>query len=207
MSGPLPDERGALDQLEALLEGLKLDDNPRRKAIRDAARFVVERCGDDVSPYVLELATGAAPTRPSQPSLGVKARLLHPSARLPTYATEGASGLDLYAPGEAWVQGGRQATILLGIAIEIPPGFEGQLRPRSGMTKRGIVAMLGTIDSDYRGEVAVTLRNHGHSPYRVEAGDRIAQLVIAPVARVTLVEAAELSETARGAGGHGSTGR
>jgi dUTP pyrophosphatase len=131
----------------------------------------------------------------------------------PDYATEGAAGLDLcaavpddhplvLAPG-AW------AAIPTGLVLAIPPGHEGQVRPRSGLALAKGVTVLnapGTVDSDYRGEVRVLLINLGHAPFAVTRGMRIAQLVFAPVARAALAEVAELSTTERGEGGFGSTG-
>jgi len=125
-------------------------------------------------------------------------------------ATEHASGFDLHAcieDGEVEV-GPRPVVIGVGIALEVPPGFDAQVRPRSGLAKQGVLSTFGTIDSDYRGELMVTL--YTVSPditHTVRNGDRIAQLVIARLAEVALVVADELSSTSRGAGGHGSTGR
>lgn len=125
---------------------------------------------------------------------------------LPAYATAAASGLDLRAAADAAIAPGSVVRIPTGIALEIPEGYEGQVRPRSGMSLRGLPAILGTIDSDYRGEVGVLLHNLRPWPMHVSRGDRIAQLVIVPVARVRVVEVDELSETDRGDGGFGSTG-
>lgn len=142
--------------------------------------------------------------------LGV--RRLRPDATLPRYATEGAAGLDLAAALDASVEispGGR-AIVGTGIAIHLPRETEGQVRPRSGLAARHGVTVLnapGTIDEDYRGEVKVILINHGQSPFRIESGDRIAQLVVKPVLRVTVEETREEApQTERGAGGFGSTG-
>lgn len=142
----------------------------------------------------------------------LKVKKLDPRAKLPTYATDGSAGLDLYALEQIAWAGAEAAIIRTGIAVEIPPGYEGQIRGRSGMAfKYGVYTPhIGTIDSDYRGEIKVLLQigdapEHAHMI--VEAGDRIAQLIIAPVARVEVVEADELSETERGDGGFGSTGR
>ncbi len=130
---------------------------------------------------------------------------------LPAYATEGAAGLDLLAAVDSDVElrPAARAAIPCGIAIALPQGFEGQLRPRSGLALRDGVTVLntpGTIDSDYRGEVKAILVNHGDAPFRITRGLRIAQLVIAPVIRAELVECAELPASARGAQGFGSTG-
>ena len=129
---------------------------------------------------------------------------------LPHYASEGAAGLDLRAalPHGVVLGPGERALIPTGLRIAVPRGYEAQVRPRSGLALRhGIVLpnAPGTIDSDYRGEVQVILWNAGPEPFAVARGDRIAQLVIAPVARVELEES-DLDETPRGAGGFGSTG-
>ena len=130
---------------------------------------------------------------------------------LPAYETEGAAGLDLRAAigGPVTLAPGERALIPTGLAMQLPEGFEGQVRPRSGLALRHGVTVLnapGTVDSDYRGEVSVVLINHGSEPFTVTRGDRIAQLVIAPVTHARLSEVETLSETARGAGGYGSTG-
>jgi len=129
---------------------------------------------------------------------------------LPSYASEGAAGLDLRAalPSRLVLGPGERALIPTGLRLAVPAGYEAQVRPRSGLALRhGIVLpnSPGTIDSDYRGEVQVILWNAGPEPFAIERGDRIAQLVIAPVAHVELEESA-LDETPRGAGGFGSTG-
>jgi dUTP pyrophosphatase len=131
----------------------------------------------------------------------------------PSYASEGAAGLDLYAAlpaGQKLVlEPGARDLIPTGIEIALPAGYEAQVRPRSGLAvKQGVTVLNapGTVDSDYRGEVKVLLINHGGQPFEILRGMRIAQLVVAPVARATLVEVDELDETARGAGGFGSTG-
>lgn len=132
---------------------------------------------------------------------------------LPAYQSTSAAGLDLVAavPADAPVTilPHAAAAIPTGIAIALPEGFEGQVRPRSGLAARHSVTVLnspGTIDSDYRGEVAVILINHGSDPFSVVRGMRIAQLVIAPIAYATLKETQKLNETGRGSGGFGSTG-
>ncbi|MBE3109371.1 MAG: dUTP diphosphatase [Acidobacteria bacterium] len=141
----------------------------------------------------------------------LKVKRLRPGARLPERATEGSSGLDLFAciGGADHVQLGRKPVrVGTGIAIEFPRGFDVQVRPRSGLAARGVGVMLGTIDSDYRGEVLVTMHVFGDiEEYRIGNGDRIAQLVVTRLGNVDVVEAGELTETARGAGGHGSTGQ
>ena len=133
---------------------------------------------------------------------------------LPAYQSEQAAGLDLLAavPADAPVsiKPGERALIPTGIAIAVPAGTEGQVRPRSGLASRhgiGILNAPGTIDADYRGEVCVLLVNLGAEPFQIVRGERIAQLVVAPVLHARLVEAASLPETRRGAGGFGSTGK
>lgn len=130
---------------------------------------------------------------------------------LPAYATAGSSGLDLRAAVEAdrTIAPGARDLVPTGFGVAIPAGFEGQVRPRSGLAvQQGITTLNtpGTIDSDYRGEIRVLLINLGQEPVVVRRGDRIAQLVIAPVARVEASEAAELPATGRGSGGFGHTG-
>ena len=130
---------------------------------------------------------------------------------LPTYATEGSAGMDLVAAteGDVELQPGKRAVVPTGLSVELPPGFEAQIRPRSGLAANHGVTVLntpGTVDSDYRGEVKVILINLSGEPFCITRGMRIAQMVIARHERVELVERETLSETARGAGGHGSTG-
>ena len=133
---------------------------------------------------------------------------------LPAYQTAEAAGLDLMAavPEEAplTLAPGKYAMVPTGLAIALPPGHEAQVRPRSGLAAKHGVTVLnspGTIDADYRGEIRVILINHGEAPFVIRRGERIAQMVIAPVVQAALVPAASLSETDRGAGGFGSTGR
>lgn len=126
----------------------------------------------------------------------------------PTYATQGAAGADLRAAMDVTIDPGETMLVRTGIALEIPAGFEGQIRSRSGLAKIGIVVANspGTIDSDYRGEIGVLLRNDGRSAFHLVYGARIAQLVIAPVARAEFVRADDLSDTERDVDGFGSTG-
>jgi dUTP pyrophosphatase len=133
---------------------------------------------------------------------------------LPAYQTEHAAGLDLVAAvAEAaplTLAPGERVLVPTGLAIALPAGFEGQVRPRSGLAlKHGITVLNapGTVDADYRGEVSVVLINHGSESFVIRRGDRIAQLVIAPVHRVQLIPTLVLSETSRSTGGYGSTGR
>ena len=130
---------------------------------------------------------------------------------LPAYQTPGSAGLDLCAalPEAVRIEPGERRLLPTGLIFEIPAGFEGQVRPRSGLAlKHGIsiVNAPGTIDSDFRGEVGIVLINHGQEAYVVEPLSRIAQIVITRVEQVAIVEADSLTETSRGAGGYGSTG-
>lgn len=130
----------------------------------------------------------------------------------PAAASPESAGLDLRAAVEEplVLEPGERALVPTGWVIELPPGWEGQIRPRSGLAARHGITLLnspGTLDSDYRGEVKVLLIHHGEEPFTVHRGDRIAQLVVAPVAVVQLEEVDDLRETERGTGGFGSTGR
>jgi dUTP pyrophosphatase len=132
---------------------------------------------------------------------------------LPDYQSYLAAGLDLHAavPADAplVIEPGAWAAVPTGIALALPEGSEGQVRPRSGLAARHGVTVLnapGTVDADYRGEVKVLLINHGSEPFVIERGARIAQLVVAPVLRAALMESPDLGETGRGTGGFGSTG-
>jgi dUTP pyrophosphatase len=129
---------------------------------------------------------------------------------LPSYASEGAAGLDIVAAESLVLRPGHRHAVATGFSIAIPEGYEVQVRPRSGLAlKHGITCLNtpGTIDSDYRGEVKVILANLGNEPFEVIRGERIAQLVPAPVLKACFTEVENLDETARGAGGFGSTGR
>ena len=141
----------------------------------------------------------------------VKVKKLHPQAVIPAYMTEHAAGLDLCTVIEAPVvlAPGERTLLPTGLAMEIPPGFEGQVRPRSGLAlKKGIslVNSPGTIDADYRGEIGIIIINHGAEPVEFLPGDRVAQLIIAPVTQAILVEADELNDSVRSSGGFGHTG-
>jgi dUTP pyrophosphatase len=139
----------------------------------------------------------------------LKIKRIVADAKLPERATDGASGLDLCAflPDGDIVLGIDPVRVPTGIAIELPEGYDAQVRPRSGLSLKGIGVSFGTIDSDYRGEVLVTMWVFGsRREYTVRHGDRIAQLVIARLADLPVVEVDELSSSERGAGGHGSTG-
>ena len=143
----------------------------------------------------------------------IKLRRVRPSSLpLPRYQSADAAGMDLIADIEASLEivpMGR-AAVPTGIAMEIPPGFEGQVRPRSGRALEEGLTLInspGTVDADYRGEIKVLLVNLGSAPIAVRRGDRVAQLVIAPVARAELIEVEELGPSSRGSGGFGHTGR
>ena len=132
---------------------------------------------------------------------------------LPSYQSKGAAGLDLIAAVDTQrpltLAPGARALIPTGLTLELPAGFEAQVRPRSGLALNYGIAVLnspGTIDSDYRGEVGVILANLGHAPFEIRRGERIAQLVVLPVASAELIEVASASVTERGEGGFGSTG-
>jgi dUTP pyrophosphatase len=142
----------------------------------------------------------------------VQIRRLRPDAIVPRYQTAGAAGMDLHAAIDAPIElaPGARAAVGTGLALAIPRGLEGQVRPRSGLAREHGVTIVnapGTIDSDYTGQVTVLLVNLGTQVVRIEPGQRVAQLVIAPVVQAELVEVDALPETARGAGGFGSTGR
>ncbi len=133
-----------------------------------------------------------------------------PPLELPRYETAGAAGLDLRADEPFSLAPGERRLVPTGLSLEIPPGHEGQVRPRSGLAARhgvGMVNAPGTVDSDYRGELQVILVNHGREPVSFARGERIAQLVIAPVVRAELELVETLSDTSRGHGGFGSTGK
>lgn len=142
----------------------------------------------------------------------VRIKRVRPAAAIPCYQTEHAAGVDLHAALEApfTLHPGERALVPTGIAMEIPPGFEGQVRPRSGLALRHGIALVnspGTIDADYRGEIGVIMINLGNEPFSIENGERVAQMVFARCERAEFVEVVELSATGRGAGGFGHTGR
>ena len=129
---------------------------------------------------------------------------------LPAYETEGAAGMDLRAAEAMILKPGARCLMPTGLSIALPQGFEAQVRPRSGLAVKHGVTVLnspGTIDSDYRGEIKVPLINHGQEDFLIARGDRIAQMVIAPVTRIGWAEVEALDETTRGSGGFGSSGR
>lgn len=152
-----------------------------------------------------------APIDPVEPPLRILR--LHPDAVLPQRMSAGAAGLDLSAclpDGPRSLNPGERCLVPTGLALAIPEGYEGQVRPRSGLALRhglSIVNAPGTIDADYRGELKVILINLGGEPFTVRHGERIAQLVVAPVAHLRVQEVDQLPPAERGAGGFGSTGR
>lgn len=128
---------------------------------------------------------------------------------MPSYATDGAAGMDLRASEEMELPPGGRSAVRTGICIEIPCGWEGQVRPRSGLALKHGVTLLnspGTIDSDYRGEIRVILVNFGQEIFSIKKGDRIAQIIFSPHGRAELRETEEISDTKRASGGFGSTG-
>jgi len=128
---------------------------------------------------------------------------------LPAYATEGAAGMDVVAAEDVNLAPGARHAVATGLSVAIPHGYEIQVRPRSGLAlKHGVTVpnTPGTIDSDYRGELKIIMINLGDATFAIRRGDRVAQLVIAPVTRGSWLEVSELDETARGSGGFGSTG-
>lgn len=134
---------------------------------------------------------------------------IHPDAVLPAYAHPSDAGMDIRSVVEVTIPARGRALVQTGLVVLLPPGYEAQVRPRSGLALKHGVTVLntpGTIDSGYRGEIGVILFNSADTDFPVKKGDRIAQLVIAPVTQPTVVEAAEIDETDRGAGGFGSTG-
>jgi dUTP pyrophosphatase len=142
----------------------------------------------------------------------VQIRRLRPDAMLPRYQTADAAGMDLHAALDVPMQlaPGAVVAVPTGLAMAIPRGYEGQVRPRSGLAAKHAVTVVnapGTVDSDFRGTVMVLLINHGREAFTINHGDRIAQMVIAPVSQADVVEVDALDETVRGAGGFGSTGR
>jgi len=144
--------------------------------------------------------------------MSIRVKLLHPNAKLPTYGSSGAAGADLYAclDVSVTIEPGQTTPVPLGLALEIPEGYAGLIYARSSLgTKRGLAPAnkVGVIDSDYRGHVMVMLHNHGSEPQTIEPGDRVAQLLITPVFTPEYEAADDLSDTDRGGGGFGSTGK
>lgn len=142
-------------------------------------------------------------------SVLVGVKKLDKEGKIPVYSSEEAAGADLHSVEEVTIQPGERKLVRTGIAIELKPGFQAEVRPRSGLAlKHGITVVNtpGTIDSDYRGEIGVILINHGDKPFEIKVGDRIAQLVIMPVILGDFSWTSALTESARGEGGFGSTG-
>lgn len=140
----------------------------------------------------------------------LKINLIHEDAKMPHRANEGDAGLDLFSIEKKTIQSGETALISTGIQMELPQGTEAQIRPRSGLALKHAVTVLnspGTIDEGYRGELKIILINHGKEGFVVEKGMRIAQMVIAPVLNIRLEEVENLSYSARGEGGFGSSGK
>ncbi|MDA3903694.1 MAG: dUTP diphosphatase [Desulfuromusa sp.] len=142
----------------------------------------------------------------------VQVKKLHPDARIPGYMTELAAGMDVCALLDAalTLEVGQRCLVPTGLAFAIPLGYEIQVRPRSGLAIKHGIALVnspGTIDADYRGEVSIILINHGMESFTITPGDRIAQLIVAPVCQADLVQVLELTETKRGSGGFGHTGK
>ena len=140
----------------------------------------------------------------------LKIKKLNPKAIIPAYQTKGAAGFDLHSIEDVILKPGERKLIGTGLAFEIEYGYEVQIRPRSGLAfKHGITVLNspGTIDSDYRGEIKVLLINHSNEEFEIKKGDRIAQAIVAPVIQAEIIEVEELSETKRGEGGFGSTGK
>jgi dUTP pyrophosphatase len=139
----------------------------------------------------------------------VRFKRIHPQAVLPAYAHPGDAGMDLCACEAARLEPGRRALVKTGLVMELPSGHEAQVRPRSGLALKNGVTVLnspGTVDAGYRGEIGVILINLGDAAFVVEPGMRIAQMVVAPVTHARVEETADVCDTARGAGGFGSTG-
>lgn len=138
----------------------------------------------------------------------VNVKKLHSDAVIPQYATSGSAGFDISANEEVMIHSGQCKAISTGLAFAIPEGYELQIRPRSGLSlKTYLRVIIGTVDSDYRGEVRIIMENTGDDSKRITKGERIAQGIIAPIQQVVFDEVTELDETDRGAGGFGSTGK
>ena len=139
----------------------------------------------------------------------VKFRRIDPSAELPTYAHPGDAGMDIRSIEDLVIDPGARKLVRTGLVMMLPPGYEAQVRPRSGLALKNGVTVLntpGTIDEGYRGEVGVVLANFGSEPFRIEKGSKIAQIVVAPCTRAEIEETVEIDSTERGEGGFGSTG-
>lgn len=141
--------------------------------------------------------------------LAVGFKKLNDLATLPRYANPGDAGMDLTSVENTWIRPGERVLVRTGLAVLLPPNYEAQVRPRSGLALKNGITVLnapGTIDSGYRGEIGVILYNTSTTPFEVQVGTRIAQLVVAPVTTVSVLEVRELDDTERGTGGFGSSG-
>ena len=139
----------------------------------------------------------------------VKFRRIDPAATLPSYAHPGDAGMDIRSIEDLVIDPGARKLVRTGLVMMLPPGYEAQVRPRSGLALKNGVTVLntpGTIDEGYRGEVGVVLANFGSEPFRIEKGSKIAQIVVAPCTRAEIEETVEIDSTERGEGGFGSTG-
>lgn len=139
----------------------------------------------------------------------LKVKKLNPEAKLPNFAHKGDAGMDVYSIEEAVIKNGETKLIKTGISIELPEMTEAQMRPRSGLALKNSITLLnspGTIDEGYRGEIGVIMINHGKEDFKVEKHMKIAQMVVKPIYDINIEEVEELSDTARGEGGFGSTG-
>ena len=139
----------------------------------------------------------------------LKFKRIHPDATLPEYAHESDAGMDVRSVDDLEIAPGKRALVHTGLVMLLPPAYEAQVRPRSGLALKSGVTVLnspGTIDSGYRGEVCVILANFGESAFAVKKGDKIAQIVVAPVTRTEIAETGSVDDTDRGEGGFGSTG-
>ena len=155
----------------------------------------------------MEIKTNPCGIQVTKPSLKLEIKKLSDNAIVPTYGSDEAAGLDLYAAEDALISKNKVTVIRTGIAMAIPKGYAGLIWPRSGMAvKNGIDTLAGVIDSDYRGEIMVALTSHLEWGVEVAYGSRIAQILIQPVSRPTIIEVDELSGTDRGEKGFGSTG-
>jgi len=177
--------------------------------------YVNRSCGRPEIDQLLEIifhaavAWGRLPEADTEGLTLVRARRMHPDARLPEVKSDGAAGADLSAADQYVIDPGQTAVIRTGVAVEIPDGFEGQVRARSGLSAKKELILLngvGTIDADYRGEIMVPVKNIGDRCQAVHTGDRVAQLLVKPVNRCRFEWAEKLSETVRADGGFGSTG-
>ena len=139
----------------------------------------------------------------------VKFRTIDPAAILPSYAHPGDAGMDIRSVEDLTIAPGERALVHTGLVMVLPPGYEAQVRPRSGLALKNGITVLnspGTIDEGYRGEVGVILANFGKEPFKVEKGSKIAQVVVAPCTRAEIVATDDIDDTERGTGGFGSTG-